>query len=75
MALCLWDYAVLHGLVIVSKDADFHQRSFLRGYPPKIIWIRLGNCRTRDIEALLRSHGEDVRQFVRDEEGTFLALG
>ena len=33
----VWDYAALHGLVIVSKDADFHQRSFLHGYPPKII--------------------------------------
>ena len=71
----VWDYAVRHGRVIVSKDADFHQRSFLRGYPPKVIWIRLGNCRTSDIEVLLRSYGADVSQFVHDEEGAFLALG
>ncbi len=26
------------------KDADFRQRSFLEGHPPKIIRLRLGNC-------------------------------
>jgi predicted nuclease of predicted toxin-antitoxin system len=33
----------------VSKDTDFHQRSFLFGGPPKVVWIRLGNCSTEDI--------------------------
>jgi len=50
----VWDYAAEHGLTIVSKDADFRQRSFLEGHPPKVIWIRRGNCRTGDIETLLR---------------------
>jgi predicted nuclease of predicted toxin-antitoxin system len=71
----VWNYAARHDLVIVSKDADFHQVSFLRGYPLKVIWIRLGNCRTSDIEALLRSREADVKQFVHDDEGVFLALG
>jgi predicted nuclease of predicted toxin-antitoxin system len=34
----IWDYAAEHGLTIVTKDADFHQRSFLLGHPPKVIW-------------------------------------
>ena len=36
----IWSYARDHGLTIVSKDSDFHQVSFLRGPPPKVIWIR-----------------------------------
>ena len=40
----VWSYAKREGLVIVSKDADFHQRSLLFGHPPKVIWVRLGNC-------------------------------
>jgi predicted nuclease of predicted toxin-antitoxin system len=31
----VWDYAAQNGLTIVSKDADFHQRSFVRGHPPR----------------------------------------
>lgn len=42
----IWELARERGFTIVSKDAEFHQRSFLRGFPPKIIWVRLGNCST-----------------------------
>ena len=34
----VWAYAAEHGSVIVSKDADFHQRSFVLGHPPKVVW-------------------------------------
>ncbi len=30
----IWDYAADQGFVIVSKDDDFRQLSFFRGYPP-----------------------------------------
>ena len=36
----LWRYAREHGFTLISKDADFLQMSFLRGFPPKIVWIR-----------------------------------
>ena len=39
----VWKHAAAHGLTIVSKDADFHQLSFVRGQPPKVIWIRRGS--------------------------------
>ena len=29
--------------------ADFRQMSFLFGAPPKVVWIRLGNCSTEEI--------------------------
>lgn len=35
----VWQYAAQHGFAIVTKDADFHQRSFLFGHPPKAIWV------------------------------------
>jgi predicted nuclease of predicted toxin-antitoxin system len=40
----VWNYAKQHGLVIVSKDMDVYHRSILFGHPPKVVWIRLGNC-------------------------------
>ena len=71
----VWQYAAQHGFAIVSKDADFHERSFLLGQPPKVIWIRRGNCSTDEVAAILRDHHAEMLVFERDEEGSFLALG
>ena len=49
----IWEHARDRGLVIVSKDEDFQRLSVLYGAPPKVIWIRLGNCSTAEIIRLL----------------------
>jgi len=71
----IWEYAKSQGFTIVSKDSDFSERSVLYGSPPKIIWIRAGNCSTEEIEQLLRSSVENIRNFVEDDEETCLLLG
>jgi predicted nuclease of predicted toxin-antitoxin system len=50
----VWQFAVDEEFVIVSKDSDMHDRSLLFGFPPKVIWIRLGNCSTREVKGLIR---------------------
>lgn len=70
----LWDFAREHDAVIVTKDADFSDRSAMAGHPPKIIWIRLGNCTTSEIESALRTHREHIEAFGRDEDLGVLAL-
>ena len=72
--IAIWVYAAQHEFVIVTKDADFHQRSFLFGHPPKVVWIRAGNCSTAMIEALLCRRGQEVRTFTADQESAFLVL-
>lgn len=71
----VWAYAARHGFAIVSKDADFHQRSFVLEHPPRVVWIRRGNCSTVEIEGILRAHHADLLAFETDAEGAFLALG
>ena len=71
----VWTYAAEQGFVIVSKDADFHQRSFVLGHPPKVVWIRRGNCSTAEIEEILRVRQAELLAFERDEDGAFLVLG
>jgi predicted nuclease of predicted toxin-antitoxin system len=70
----VWEYAKQNALTIVSKDGDFHQRSFLYGHPPKVIWIRRGNCATATIERMLRGHHPDISAFLADPDAAFLAL-
>lgn len=70
----VWQYAKDSDLILVSKDADMHQRSFLFGHPPKIVWVRLGNCSTEDVAELLRSHAPTIRAFYDDSHASFLSL-
>lgn len=73
--LAVWEHARAGGFLLVSKDEDFHRLSVLRGFPPKVVWVRLGNCSTSDIEQLLRKHFEQVVAFAAHEEAAFIALG
>ncbi|HEY2961096.1 MAG TPA: DUF5615 family PIN-like protein [Pyrinomonadaceae bacterium] len=70
----IWDYATRNDLIIVSKDNDMHQRSFLFGAPPKVVWVRLGNCSTSDVENLLRQHVDTLKTFDSDAFASFLSL-
>ena len=70
----VWKYAAANGYAIVTKDADFRQRSLLYGHPPKVIWIRLGNCSTKRIASLLWERYPDIRDFLLAEEQSFLSL-
>lgn len=71
----VWEYARRQGFAIVSKDSDFAERSVLESGPPKVIWIRLGNCSTVEIEQHLRSAQEVVRAFLAKDEETCLMIG
>jgi predicted nuclease of predicted toxin-antitoxin system len=48
------------GFLVVTKDADFSDLCLLRGFPPKVIWIRRGNCATHSVESILRRHYADI---------------
>jgi predicted nuclease of predicted toxin-antitoxin system len=70
----VWNFAAQQRLSIVSKDSDFRQRSFVRGHPPKVVWIGRGNCSTEEIASLLRDRHADLLAFERDDMASFLVL-
>ena len=72
--VAIWEYAKEKGLVIVSKDTDFHQRSLLYGAPPKVVWLGVGNCPTSKIEKIVRENSVVLHTFERDPVQSLLIL-
>jgi len=70
----VWEYAKLHGYVLVSKDNDFRQRSFQFGAPPKVVWLSVGNAGTAMILDLLRATRDEIERFVGHPEEALLVL-
>lgn len=62
----LWEYARREGFLIVTKDADFSDLCMLLGFPPKVVWVRRGNCETSDIEKMLRHHFAGIEALDKD---------
>jgi predicted nuclease of predicted toxin-antitoxin system len=70
----IWEHARSNGFAIVSKDSDFNQMAFLHGAPPKVIWLRIGNCTTQQIEQLLRNRTTEIIAFSADDQSAVLIL-
>jgi len=70
----VWDFAIQGNFVIVSKDDDFRQRSFLEGAPPKVVWLQVGNAGTQAIAELLVRDKQRIRDFAEEEESALLIL-
>ena len=71
----IWTFAGCQGFVVVTKDEDFQRFSVWRGFPPKVVWIRLGNATTTTIAALLRGSVGQIEAFVNHPDAAFLPLG
>ncbi|HEV2351053.1 MAG TPA: DUF5615 family PIN-like protein [Terriglobia bacterium] len=70
----IWDYCRAQGFAIVSKDADFRERSFVEGFPPKVIWLDVENAGTSMIADLLLRERHRVDAFEKQDETSLLIL-
>ena len=72
----IWLYAKKNGYTIVSNDSDFNDLSALNGFPPKIIWLRLGNTSTQNIANVLIRNENLIKDFIdSNESGIFEIKG
>lgn len=70
----IWSYARDHDFVIVTKDADFYDLSLLHGAPPKVIWLKSGNCNKAAVTHLLLERSDRIVSLLRHEQATCLEL-
>lgn len=70
----IWEHAQAEVFVVVSKDTDFRERSFVEGFPPKIVWLNLGNAGTMEIATRLRDAHAAIAHFVADPNESLLVI-
>ena len=70
----IWDFAAMNGYSIVTKDDDFRALSLLRGAPPKVIWLVVGNTSTAEILRILLAHSTALEAFITEPTTSLLTL-
>jgi predicted nuclease of predicted toxin-antitoxin system len=70
----IWEYARTNALVVVTLDKDFADLSFIRGAPPKVIWLRCGNSTVAEVERLLRANLKAIRDFETRQDSELLEI-
>ena len=64
----IWKFARDNDFVLVSKDGDFHDLSVFRGSPPRVVWLRVGNCPTSRILELLMRAQAAIEAFLESSD-------
>ena len=64
----IWLFAKQEGYTIVTFDSDFYDLNLIRGIPPRIIWLRLGNTTTADIITIFRNNFGLIQEFLKNPE-------
>jgi predicted nuclease of predicted toxin-antitoxin system len=72
--LAIFDFAKDNGLTIVTFDSDFVDISVVKGFPPKVIWLKTGNQTTIAIADILNSNALTISHFLHTEEAGVLEI-
>jgi predicted nuclease of predicted toxin-antitoxin system len=64
----IWQFAKQNGFTIVTFDADFFDLSILRGFPPKVVWLRTGNLTTSEIAELIILKSSNIISFINNPD-------
>ena len=70
----IWDYAKAHGFALLTKDKDFANFSLVRGAPPKVILLIIGNCSAAELARLVRNNAVRFSDFENDDRRSLLIL-
>lgn len=61
--------AIEENRIIITKDSDFPDSFFLKGAPPRIIHLRLGNLRNRELTAFLETRWSLIDDLLGQDSG------
>jgi predicted nuclease of predicted toxin-antitoxin system len=67
-------YAKVHEFTLVTKNTDMVDLCVVKGAPPKVLWLRVGNCATTLINHVLEVNDDRIRRFGAAESEVVLSL-
>jgi len=70
----IFDYAKNEGLAIITFDSDYSDMALVNGFPPKIIWLRIGNQSTSAVASILRQNKVAIHQFLLSKDVGILEI-
>lgn len=56
----IWEFAKTNDFTLVTQDSDFYNFSILKGFPPKVIWLKCGNTSTNNIIEILTKNYQAI---------------
>jgi len=63
----IWAFAKANEFSIVTFDSDFYDLTTLKGHPPKIIWLRIGNTSSLNLAIVITKHQLIIHSFLKEE--------
>lgn len=70
----IWNYAQKNNFIIVTNDEDFLRLSLTKGFPPKVVLLRIGNSPTNIISTILIQHHKTIEDFISNNETGILEI-
>jgi len=70
----IWKFAKNNDYHIVTFDTDFYDLVTLLGFPPKIIWLRIGNTSTVNLSNVILKNLNEIFNFLDDNQTEFGCL-
>ena len=70
----LWEMAKNEGFIILTQDDDFVELSMMRGAPPKVVHLAMGNHTTKEWLTIIQSNAVAISHFASDLDTGLLVL-
>ncbi|MBK5193857.1 MAG: DUF5615 family PIN-like protein [Flavobacteriaceae bacterium] len=64
----IWEYARVNHFTLITFDADFFDIANLKGHPPKIIWLRMGNITSINLEKVFIKKRVLIADFISNPD-------
>jgi predicted nuclease of predicted toxin-antitoxin system len=68
----IFHYAGKNDFIILSKDKDFYHLINTYGPPPKIVWLRVGNCNNRLLIETIVKNCPSIIEFIRSSRSLMI---
>jgi predicted nuclease of predicted toxin-antitoxin system len=61
-------FAEAEGFTLVTKNTDMVDLCVVKGAPPKVLWLRVGNCATGLVADVLEANQERINRFEHSDQ-------